>query len=204
MSNSRLRIRLAATREQIRPAPRPTAITTLASFRKSVYRAALCAEREPDAELARSLTDRIGDHAIESHHTKQQSHPAKPPASQAAERCRYAACDRLMVSVIAASPMVPSAGFDFMNRWPQCRQKRFGGLRGPDDEREAGGGVLIERVVDGGPDFHVERTFSDVLDDADDLLDRIGRQAGVSDAPTDGILSRKVRSREGLIDDGYP
>ena len=62
-------------------------------------------------------------------------------------------------------------------------------------------GMLIEGIVIGWPNLRIQRPFSDVVDDADDLLYRFWIQVGVAKSLANRILTRKILLRESLIDD---
>ena len=61
------------------------------------------------------------------------------------------------------------AGIDLMNRRGECGQERLCVDRGAGDDGKEVVRTLIERDVKGGAGVSIERAFTDVVDDTDDL-----------------------------------
>ena len=74
---------------------------------EAIDAAPLGAERHAHADLARPLPDRVGDHPVQADDARARSaSTANPPTSQADDRCRYAAGDRSIRSLIVCPPSV--------------------------------------------------------------------------------------------------
>ena len=62
-------------------------------------------------------------------------------------------------------------GIDLMYGRCQCGQYRLLRLRSANYDRKINVRLLIERIVNSGPDLRIQGTFSDVVDDTNNLLD---------------------------------